>query len=179
MDINAHWLSLIIFFVLPTQISAAQLCRESLSGHAVDERFKLLMDGTVVDHQTHLVWMRCSVGQRWDAENHTCAGEAQSVTWFQAKQLERAQTTFMAHWRLPTIHELSSITELRCFQPAIDLQRFPNTPASHYWSATPFANKPGYYWLVQFLSGENHTDVGSQLALVRWVKTLDQSTHNH
>ena len=149
----------------------AQQCRSS-DTEATDERFQPLPGGQIVDQQSHLVWMRCSVGQRWDSSKNTCTGEALLLTWFQANEL-LSKPEYKAHrWRLPGIYELSSITELNCYDPAIKLQHFPHTPASHYWTATAFANKAGYYWLVQFLNGENHTDRDRRLAFVRMVKPL-------
>ncbi len=171
---NAARFFLAIISVMATGLCGAQQCRGLLADDSTNQRFERLSDGTVIDQHTHLVWMRCSVGQHWDNAKSTCNGEAQSLAWLQAKQYASKQSN--GGWRLPSIDELSSITELRCYNPAIDLKLFPQTPASHYWSATPFANRAGHYWLVQFLSGENHTDSGKRLAFVRLVKTLGQST---
>jgi hypothetical protein len=169
---SAARLLLIIILLVPVGACVAQQCRDSLAVDATDQRFDLSADGSVIDQHTHLAWMRCSVGQQWDKENNTCNSEPQSLTWFQAREFVENRINRGSNWRLPSIQELSSLTELGCYHPAIDLRWFPNTPASHYWSATPFANKEGHYWLVQFLSGENHTDSGRRLAFVRLVKTL-------
>ncbi|WP_455212705.1 Lcl C-terminal domain-containing protein [Kaarinaea lacus] len=165
---------LTIATLMVTGLCSAQQCRDSLPDSAPDQRFEPLADGLVVDQHSHLMWMRCSIGQLWDRTKETCIGEPQSLTWIQANQLVSEQTYHGFHWRLPSVEELSAIAELRCHNPAIDLQLFPATPASHYWSATPFANKYSHYWLVQFLSGENHTDSEKRFAFVRLVKTLGQ-----
>ena len=121
------------------------------------------------------MWMRCSVGQSWDKKKNMCIGNSTPLTWRQAKQsaddLVLATNT---QWRLPSIHELSAIVELRCANPAIDLKQFPNTPPTHYWTNTAFVNQENHFWLVQFLNGENHTDSAKRMALVRLVKTLGQ-----
>lgn len=158
-----------IALLLAARQGASQQCLEfnGFSDSAeTDTRFALQPEGTVIDRLNHLVWKRCSAGQHWDAQNNACAGEAQTVTWYQASRLGQG-------WRLPSVHELSSIVQLRCFDPAIDLRIFPNTPASHYWTGTAFASQPGQFWLLQFFSGENHTDSGKRLAHARLVRDLD------
>jgi len=121
----------------------------------------------VMNRRVGLLWMRCSAGQQWHDEEHTCVGEPRTMTWWEA---HRYASEVGQGWRLPTIHELSAITDLRCYDPAIDLSLFPNTPASHYWTETAFIQQPEHYWLVQFSTGENHTDSGKRLAYVRLVK---------
>jgi hypothetical protein len=133
------------------------------TNNAQHNRFEILADAMVIDRHSQLVWSRCSVGQRWDKDTGACAGKATLMTWYQANKLGNG-------WRLPSVHELSSIADLHQVNPAIDRQVFPNTPASHYWTDTAFAPKPGYFWLVQFQSGENHTDSGKRLAFVRLVR---------
>jgi len=159
---SAVYLFLIVVSLAPAELCAAQQCRDTLSDSTAEKRFKLL---------TGMV-----VGQLWDSEKNTCSGDAQSFTWFQASQYLNQPSIRGHRWRLPSISELSSITELSCYNPAIDLKLFPNTPSSHYWSATAFSNQAGHYWLVQFLTGENHTDTGKRLAFVRLVKTLPPSS---
>jgi hypothetical protein len=173
---TAVLLFLITVSISPIEICAAQYCLDSRTDRTAEKRFKLLTGGMVIDQRRHLVWMRCSVGQLWDGEKNTCSGDAQPFTRFQTSQYLNQPSIRSHHWRLPSISELSSITELSCYNPAIDLKLFPNTPASHYWSATPFSNQAGHYWLVQFLTGENHTDTGKRLAFVRLVKMLPPSS---
>ena len=175
----AVWSLLCIALLIHTELCAAQYSVEQqCHGSLPDKRFKLLTDDTVVDQQSHLVWMRCSIGQHWDDKKQTCRGEAEAFTWLQANNYQNEQSGGDNRWRLPSIKELSSITDLSCYNPAINLQLFPNTPASHYWSATPFSNRTGHFWLVQFLNGENHTDTGKRLAYVRLVKALLPASSN-
>ena len=56
-------------------------------------------------------------------------------------------------WRLPNIKELSSIVELSCYQPAINLTAFPNTPAGNYWSSSPASYSVSMAWSVNFVNG--------------------------
>lgn len=56
-------------------------------------------------------------------------------------------------WRLPTRFELVSIASLDRLGPAIDLDYFPNTLSSQYWSATADAYLSGQAWVVYFSQG--------------------------
>jgi hypothetical protein len=95
------------------------------------------------------------------------------MTWEEALRAADA-SQFAAHsdWRLPTIHELSSIVELRCQQPAINLALFPAT-AGDFWTATTFINNTGMAWLVHFIYGESHTAIKTANAAVRLVRSTN------
>lgn len=159
----------------PTCVCLAQQCRETLPDNGDPKRFIPLNNGRVLDSATDLVWMRCSIGQSWNRDHNRCEGSPTPLSWYQAKR-KAAQVARQldAAWRLPSIQELSSITELRCVNPAIDLHWFPNTPASYYWTLTPFITQDQYFWLVQFLSGENDTDSAKRTAFVRLVKPAEK-----
>ncbi len=128
-----------------------------LLGHAValadpaDTRFEIIEDGAVVlDQQTGLHWMRCSVGQSWTGS--TCAGRPERYTWDQATNLA-SDLSDNNNWRLPTVEELQSLVEYRVFNPAIDPQVFPNTEPSNYWSSSEAAYDVFYAWSVHFANG--------------------------
>jgi hypothetical protein len=157
------------------QLGWSQECRHTIQSSFAAKRFASLKDGTVMDYAANLVWMRCSVGQTWDNKTQSCSGDPTPLTWPQAKQsADDTARQLKASWRLPSLQELSSIAQLRCYDPAIDLRWFPNTPSSHYWTGTPFVNLDKHYWLVQFLTGENDTDSVKRTALVRLVKSIPQ-----
>ncbi len=48
------------------------------------KHYKDLGDGTVLDTQTNLQWMRCALGQTWNGQ--TCVGEANEFNWNDAKK---------------------------------------------------------------------------------------------
>ena len=62
-------------------------------------------------------------------------------------------------WRLPTNKELAGIINHEIFNPAIDLNYFPNTQPNQFWTSTTLADGPspgtGWYavWLVNFYDG--------------------------
>ena len=109
-------------------------------------------NGTVTDSKTRLMWKQCSEG----LSGIGCvAGAAQTFTWQGA--LQQAQTVNnsggfagFSDWRLPNIKELSSITENQCDEPVINLTRFPNTPSSYFWSASPLVDNGDFVWGVDF-----------------------------
>jgi Protein of unknown function (DUF1566) len=98
-------------------------------------------DGTLTDRRSRLMWMRCSLGQRW--EGGACRGEAARLDWPAAQEAARALNSggslFFNDWRLPQLRELAQVTERRCENPRTNLALFPGTPAELYWTATPRA----------------------------------------
>lgn len=128
-------------------------------------------DGTVTDSSKGLMWMRCSLGQQW--QDDRCRGEAQLEP-YQHFVREVGQIQFAGYrdWRIPTVKELDSITELQCERPAINLDLFPGTVSGNYWSVTTFANDSSKQWLVHFLYGENTIELKSAAALLRLVRDV-------
>lgn len=98
-------------------------------------------DGTVTDRASKLMWMRCSVGQRWQAGR--CAGVPGAVTWREAQQhADDVNLDGVAQhndWRLPSLRELASITARECTGLRTNPAVFPGTAPAAYWSATPRA----------------------------------------
>ncbi|HFG1779554.1 Lcl C-terminal domain-containing protein [Vibrio cholerae] len=134
-------------------------------------------NGTVLDKETNLTWMRCSLGQQWTGS--TCAGVAMEMNWNDA--LRTAMNySYAGHsdWRVPTVDELDSLVYCSkgrkpserpngkyvkssngiCLGdkhqwPTINIRAFPNTPESWYWSSSPSADNSNYAWLVNFNYG--------------------------
>jgi hypothetical protein len=152
--------------------SRAQNCIESIPPTTQINHYRSNDNGTVHDLQRHLIWMRCSIGQTW--QDGQCLGAPETTTWEDALATANA-SGFADHtdWRLPTLHELSGITELRCQQPAINLTLFPGALAGDYWTATGFVNHTDMAWLVHFTYGENHTAKKNTTAAIRLVRSAD------
>jgi hypothetical protein len=150
--------------------SQAQNCVESIFPTTLVKDYRIYDNGTVRDSRNGLMWMQCSVGQIW--QNGQCLGVPVTTTWEKALAAAR-DSRFAGHadWRLPTIHELSSITELRCQQPAINLTLFPGSLTGDYWTATSFINNTNMAWLVHFAYGENHTAKKTTFAAMRLVRS--------
>lgn len=138
---------------------------------------------TVRDNRTQLTWMRCSVGQRLEA--NTCLGVASRFTWQQA--LEEAVDSVnslslggYSDWRLPNIKELASMTEKRCSRPALDTSVFPveaiysaEESSIVWWTSSPDAlsGRVGTAaWRVDFDLGTTATALKSEAHFVRLVR---------
>ena len=139
-----------------------QICNDKLAATTPVDRFHGNNDGSVTDKKTGLSWARCSLGQRWI--DNTCDGNADKISY-------AAAALFSGEgWRLPTIHELSGIVELRCTHPAISQEVFPNTPLGNFWTSSRFINEDGKFWLVNFIYGESVSEKADSVAFVRWVR---------
>ncbi|NOT85858.1 MAG: DUF1566 domain-containing protein [Methylococcaceae bacterium] len=96
-------------------------------------RFKILQQNAVVlDQQTQLIWMQCSLGAEYHAPH---CSEAQPMTWGAAQQACVALQLDHRHWRLPTVMELNAL--LMVHQSGIKIAQaiFPDTYAASYWAA--------------------------------------------
>jgi Protein of unknown function (DUF1566) len=123
--------------------AAAQVCdtsRYTLSMPTA--RFEDNGDGTVTDKESRLMWLRCSVGQRWTGS--ACEGSWAPHDWQSAQAaagvLNRSGAHFFNDWRLPTLPEMATITERQCRNPRTNPAVFPNTPTVPHWTSTP---RPG------------------------------------
>lgn len=163
----------------------------------VDSPFVVSGDGQeVTDTSTGLVWRRCAEGARWDG--HSCSGIAETYNYAQAlgrvdKALDtqnklptsgpsnsaadgkNSQPSNGTAWRLPTVYELSSITDRRFNNPTIDSAAFPNTPANWYWSSTSDTNNPSYIWIISFYSGYASNIGPYNKGQVRLVRDTERS----
>jgi hypothetical protein len=121
-------------------VMAQQVCDTKLYPlSAPTARFSDNGNGTVTDTATHMMWMRCSIGQTWNGS--TCAGAAAAMSWQAA--MDAADTLnkhggYAGHadWRVPRIGELAAIAERECSNPRTNITIFPNTAAAFYWTAS-------------------------------------------
>ena len=165
-------LTVCLCLLIPTQFSFAQTCNPAIIADAPNSRYTMNANGTVVDKNTALIWMRCALGQTW--ENNICVGSAQSYYWPDA--LQAAESTVFAgknDWRLPNIKELQSLIESRCYNPPINLTAFPNeTGDGSYWTSSPVAGTGYGAWVVLFYSeGANRPRSMYYDNLVRLVRS--------
>jgi Protein of unknown function (DUF1566) len=56
-------------------------------------------------------------------------------------------------WRLPTIKELHTLVDETRTTPAIDVDAFPDTASSFFWTSSRLAKFPQYTWSVNFADG--------------------------
>ena len=74
-------------------------------------------------------------------------------------------------WRVPSTVELEGLANFNRFSPAIDIDYFPNTAASNFWSSSPSADGSSFAWVVGFNNGDafsgDNRDGGRHVRLVR------------
>ncbi len=176
------------------------LTPQQIAANRLKQRSPDKIRGVVIDRQTGLMWMTCSVGQNWTGKG--CSGEAEEFLWSEA--LDVAKDTRYANygdWRLPTRDELHSIVHCpngrldyqltskgdmkvidgvqqngkclnRFSNPTIDKAVFPNTSGGLYWSYSHDAHNNYSAWGVFFNKGYHYNYNTGNLGLVRLVRSM-------
>jgi Protein of unknown function (DUF1566) len=160
-----------------------------------EDRYQI-KDGLVKDPKAGLMWMRCSLGQKWDGTN--CQGEAARYSWDKAMEAPKLfEFASYKDWRIPSHDELKSLVycsgglinrldkkHSQCdgdyTSPTITQTAFPQTPENWFWSSSPqhedwfwsfpFTVLGNFSWVVNFGNGldlPSHRDDGGHLRLVR------------
>jgi len=154
---------LVMAVVITTGINtvmAQQQCDDYIPNQTPDARYSVgANQDTVLDTQTGLTWLRCSVGQA--SVGNSCTGTASALTWQGALQsAEQANSINLAghnDWRVPNVKELTSLLALNCRNPSINTTVFPNTGSGgSYWSSSPFAGNSDNAWNVNFGTGADN-----------------------
>lgn len=143
---------------------ATQTCNSQTVDDAPTSRYQTNGNGTATDLQTGLMWMRCAMGQTWDAQNTTCTGTATTYSWQGALQAvqtldEGAGYAGYNDWRLPNLRELMSIERYHCSNPAINLTIFPATPSEGFWSSSQLESSFNIAWVLDFGTAHAVDDV--------------------
>ncbi len=168
-----RFLILFLFICVPFRSAQAQTCNANMPASTPDSQLTDNGDSTVTDTKTGLIWKKCMEG----VTGANCdTGSATTFTWQTALQQPGVVNNnggFAGYtdWRLPNVKELDSIVEEKCYDPSINLTRFPNTPSSSVWSGSPYADYSDNAWYVDFYYGYSDVgyrdDDGSQVRLVR------------
>lgn len=162
----------LIGIILATSFSVnSQTCLTTVASTTPDSNFTDNLDGTITDITTGLTWMKCSIGQSYDATNLTCTGEATQFSWEDA--LEAAygyEFNDSSAWRMPNVKELASITERSCVRPSINETMFPATPSDDFWSSTPSLATAGDIWVVAFFNSSNSLKSSESSIYLRLVR---------
>jgi len=129
---------------LPKAFKTGDTLTAQIKGTAIEEEVVLTPpkyicsdNGTVLDTQTYLMWMRCALGQTWNGT--TCVGKASEMKWQKACQ-QKSSFAGYKDWRIPTAKELRTLVDTSQFAAKINSQAFPNCPAAIFWSGSPYAN---------------------------------------
>lgn len=143
---------------------SAQICSDGVQSLVPAARLTANSNGTLLNNESQLLWMRCLIGQRW--QGAICSGEPETHDWHAAVTRVKQFNTSggmagKTDWRLPTPHELNSITDRRCTSPAVNLTLFPWQGVKGnigVWSITTAAMSDQLAWFMNFDSGSDNTD---------------------
>lgn len=140
---TTRFLSCILFSTYVGAVSAEQHCDVTqFPLSAPTERFLDNGDGTVTDSISRLMWMRCGIGQAWQAGD--CVGQLKELDWQSAQSaaahVNDEGTHFYSDWRVPSLRDLAMIIERQCQDPRTNLTVFPRTPSKAFWTTT---SRPG------------------------------------
>src|SRR3989338_2695223 len=107
----------------------------------------------IKDMITGLIWQRSyGSSKTWSAT--AAAGSAQEYC--------NTLTLGGQFWRLPTAKELLTLADFTRTSVSIDLDVFPGTPASAFWSSTLVPTYDALKWAVNFTCGELlHNDIST------------------
>jgi len=106
-------------------------------------RFETGVAGVAVDPGTGLMWQRKPAAEQldWEAAQHYCGCLGLAG---------------YGDWRLPSRIELVSLVDYRRQEPSIDIEAFPETPNTWYWSSSAVAGDPLVAWYLSFMDGNTH-----------------------
>ena len=148
---SRFWFLGLPWLLLSVGTAQSDFCQNNLPANNPDAFYIDHGDGTVTDTRTGLMWKQCAEG----LSGATCrTGSPHLFNW--ANALPHAETSTFANysdWRLPNVKELSSLVEKCRVSPAINTNRFPNTPGFFFWSGSPHAGFSQWAWGVYFYAG--------------------------
>lgn len=160
----------ILVTVLVSYKVNAQNCNRDINRTAPDTRYEV--NGQLVtDLQTGLIWSRCLLSQRYNAQSNQCEEVKYGFRWSGALvRAEEDMTANQSDWRVPNIKELASLVELACYNPAINIDVFPNTPNGFFWSSSVVPGSSSA-WMVDFFGGSDATKDRAGTGYVRLVRS--------
>ena len=105
-------------------------------------RFKPALDGgAVLDQETNLIWEK--------------SPDTTARNWLDAQDFcNNKIVDGRGGWRLPTVQEMTSLTDQTQFGPALPIGHpFTNVQSDYYWLATASAGFPNEAWLSWLPNG--------------------------
>lgn len=114
------------------------------------------------DNVTNLVWSLESGNGDWTTYASTTLPTATNTA---------NRCGYNSGWRLPTGNELLSIVHFDASAPSIDVNYFPGTSSSAYWTSDTYAPIPSSAWGVSFFQGHTDPYAKASSARVRLVRS--------
>ncbi len=115
----------------------------------------LTREHLIIDLQSGVEWLRCSVGQQWNGIG--CSGKIMKLNHDGvAKAIVMANEQLGGNWRLPTRNELEGLVCKTCSNVKIDIKTFPETAAEPYWTGEVNGFATRHFWSVNFMTGHTY-----------------------
>jgi hypothetical protein len=112
----------------------------------------------VIDVRNDIIWLRCSVGQRWDYDTGKCVGKVVKLNQQEIKEaIIQANKQLGETWRLPTREELETLVCEDCGPPKIREKYFPTIEREAYWTGSRNYFNSKMYWSVNFMTGHSYS----------------------
>ena len=112
----------------------------------------------VRDVRNNIVWLRCSVGQRWEYHTGKCVGKVVRLNQEEIKDaIEQANQQLGGSWRLPSVEELETLICENCEPPKIRIKYFPDIQREAYWTGSQNFFNSKMYWSVNFMTGHSYS----------------------
>ena len=120
---------------------------------------QLFEEGHLVrDVRNNIVWLRCSVGKRWDYDTQQCTGETVRLNQAEINDaIRQANKQLGGRWRLPSLEELESLVCIECNPPKIRSKYFPNMEREAYWTGSKNRFNQKMWWSVNFMTGHSYS----------------------
>ena len=112
----------------------------------------------IKDVRNNIVWLRCTVGQRWDYDTGKCVGKVARLNQEEIKDaIGQADQQLGGRWRLPSVAELESLVCENCEPPKIRAKYFPSIQREAYWTGSQNFFNSQMYWSVNFMTGHSYS----------------------
>jgi len=144
-----------------------------IDDNAPTSRYILNNNGTAIDKETGLMWMRCTVGRVWNIDTAECDGDKLRADMrYDADALKLViDSNFANHtdWRIPNIKELKTLVAYNLYNATINQEVFVDAANFDYVSSTYYEGSQlaNYFYGIDFRDGKEIRSLDGYYFLVR------------